>query len=102
MTKTVMVGGLPLGGGNPVPVQSMTNTDTRDAEATLRQIRALHDAGCDIVRVSVYDDACTNGRLFVPSDKRPAASDTPFPKTMHGAAKAHPAAMAPDEGTGLP
>ena len=58
MTKTVMVGGLPLGGGNPVLVQSMTNTDTRDAEATLKQICALHDAGCDIVRVSVYDEAC--------------------------------------------
>ena len=39
-------------------VQSMTNTDTRDAEATLKQICALHDAGCDIVRVSVYDEAC--------------------------------------------
>ena len=58
MTKTVNVGGLLLGGGNPVLVQSMTNTDTRDAEATLRQICALHDAGCDIVRVSVYDEAC--------------------------------------------
>ena len=58
MTKTVQVGSLPLGGGNPVLVQSMTNTDTRDAEATLRQIRALAEAGCDIVRVSVYDEAC--------------------------------------------
>ena len=58
MTKTVQVGKLLLGGGNPVLVQSMTNTDTRDTEATLRQIRALADAGCDIVRVSVYDEAC--------------------------------------------
>ena len=58
MTKTVRVGGLPLGGGNPVLVQSMTNTDTRDAEATLAQIRALAEAGCDLVRVSVYDEAC--------------------------------------------
>ena len=38
MTKTVKVGDLLLGGGNPVLVQSMTNTDTRDAEATLNQI----------------------------------------------------------------
>ena len=59
MTKVVKVGPLQLGGGNPVLVQSMTNTDTRDAEATLAQIRALADAGCDIVRVSVYDEACT-------------------------------------------
>ena len=58
MTRTVMVGNLPLGGGNPVLVQSMTNTDTRDVSATLAQIRALAEAGCDIVRVSVYDEAC--------------------------------------------
>ena len=51
MTKTVHVGSLKLGGGNPVLVQSMTNTDTRDTAATLAQIRAL--AGCDLVRVSV-------------------------------------------------
>ena len=41
MTKTVTVGTLPLGGGHPVLVQSMTNTDTRDVPATLAQIRAL-------------------------------------------------------------
>lgn len=58
MTRTVTIGGLPLGGGHPVLVQSMTNTDTRDTEKTLRQIRDLHAAGCDLVRVSVYDEAC--------------------------------------------
>ena len=58
MTREVQIGKLRLGGGNPVLVQSMTNTDTRDTEATLAQIRALHDAGCDLVRVSVYDEAC--------------------------------------------
>ena len=58
MTREVQIGKLKLGGGNPVLVQSMTNTDTRDAEATLAQIRALHNAGCDLVRVSVYDEAC--------------------------------------------
>ena len=58
MTGEVPSGKLKLGGGNPVLVQSMTNTDTRDTEATLAQIRALHDAGCDLVRVSVYDEAC--------------------------------------------
>ncbi len=58
MTRTVTVGNLLLGGGNPVLVQSMTNTDTRDVSATLAQIRALAEAGCDIVRVSVYDEAC--------------------------------------------
>ena len=58
MTREVQIGKLRLGGGNPVLVQSMTNTDTRDTEATLAQIQALHDAGCDLVRVSVYDEAC--------------------------------------------
>ncbi len=57
-TRTVLVGGVPIGGGAPIPVQSMTNTDTRDSAATLRQIQALRRAGCDIVRVSVYDQDC--------------------------------------------
>ena len=57
-TKQIVVGGVPVGGGAPVSVQSMTNTDTRDVEATVRQIEALTEAGCDIVRSSVYDMAC--------------------------------------------
>ena len=57
-TRKVSVGRLVMGGHNPVWVQSMTNTDTRDVEKTLAQIRALHAAGCDLVRVSVYDVAC--------------------------------------------
>ena len=57
-TKQVVVGGVPVGGGAPVTVQSMTNTDTRDVEATVRQIEALVEAGCEIVRSSVYDMAC--------------------------------------------
>ncbi|MBR0463637.1 MAG: flavodoxin-dependent (E)-4-hydroxy-3-methylbut-2-enyl-diphosphate synthase [Clostridia bacterium] len=47
-----------MGGGSPVTVQSMTNTDTRDFDATIAQIRRLAEAGCDIVRMSVYDQAC--------------------------------------------
>ena len=58
MTRQVRVGGLPLGGGAPVTIQSMTNTDTADAAATAAQIRALAKAGCDVVRVSVYNEAC--------------------------------------------
>ncbi len=55
-TKTIMVGGVPVGGQSPVSVQSMTSTDTRDASATIRQIRRLERAGCDIVRVAVPDE----------------------------------------------
>ena len=54
-TKKVMVGKVPVGGGAPVSIQSMTNTLTGDVKATVAQIRALEDAGCDIVRVAVPD-----------------------------------------------
>ena len=54
-TRQIMVRGVPIGGGAPIAIQSMTNTDTRDAKATLAQIRALADAGCDIVRCAVPD-----------------------------------------------
>ena len=57
-TRSFSIGPLPIGGGAPVTVQSMTNTDTRDAAATLAQVRALAQAGCDIVRLSVYDEQC--------------------------------------------
>jgi len=74
-----MVGGLPLGGGNPVLVQSMTNTDTRDAEATLEQIRALADAGCDLVRVSVYDEDCAKAvRTLADRSPVPLVADIHF------------------------
>ena len=56
-TRTVNVGGVLVGGGNRISVQSMTNTDTRDAAATAAQINALAAAGCDIVRVAVPDEA---------------------------------------------
>jgi len=52
----IRVGDVAVGGGAPVSVQSMTNTDTRDAEATLGQIRSLAAYGCEIVRVAVPDD----------------------------------------------
>ena len=55
MTRQIQVGGVPVGGGAPVSIQSMTNTPTHDVEATLSQIRALAAAGCDIVRLAVPD-----------------------------------------------
>ena len=55
MTRQINVGGVPIGGGAPVTIQSMTNTPTQDVEATLRQIRELAAAGCEIVRVAVPD-----------------------------------------------
>ena len=53
LTRTVQIGTVAIGGGQPVAIQSMTNTKTEDAEATVRQILALEEAGCEIVRVTV-------------------------------------------------
>ncbi len=55
MTRQINVGGVPVGGGAPVTIQSMTNTPTQDVAATVAQIQKLAAAGCDIVRVAVPD-----------------------------------------------
>lgn len=54
-TRRIMVGGVPIGGGAPIVVQSMTNTDTRNIQATLEQIQALEGKGCELVRAAVPD-----------------------------------------------
>ena len=54
-TREVRVGGIGIGGKAPIAIQSMTNTDTKDVEATLLQIQALEAAGCDVVRLTVPD-----------------------------------------------
>ena len=78
-TRTVAVGPLALGGDNPVWVQSMTNTDTADVPATLAQIRQLAEAGCDIVRVSVYNEACAKAvRDLVDASPVPLVADIHF------------------------
>ncbi|MBU1913505.1 MAG: flavodoxin-dependent (E)-4-hydroxy-3-methylbut-2-enyl-diphosphate synthase [Candidatus Omnitrophica bacterium] len=55
MTRQIKVGGIKIGGGFPVSIQSMTKTDTRDVPATVRQIKELEKAGCEIVRVAIKD-----------------------------------------------
>ena len=55
-TRAVDIGGVGIGGGNPVRVQSMCNTDTRDVPSTVAQIKGLADAGCEIVRLAVPDE----------------------------------------------
>lgn len=57
MTRRIYVGGVPVGGGAPVSIQSMTNTRTDDVSATVEQIHRLEEAGCQIVRVAVPDMA---------------------------------------------
>lgn len=56
-TKTVRVGGVSLGGGEPIRIQSMTTTKTADLKKTVAQIHALEKAGCEIIRVAVADEA---------------------------------------------
>lgn len=65
MTKKIRVKDMYIGGDAPVSVQSMTNTPTRDFEATLKQVEALAEAGADLVRVSVpdFESADTLGKL---------------------------------------
>ena len=56
-TPTVLVGGVPVGSAHPVVVQSMTNTDTADADATAIQVAQLAQAGSELVRITVNNDA---------------------------------------------
>ena len=64
-TRPVQVGPYQLGGNNKVYIQSMTNTHTKDVEATVKQIKALEEAGCEIIRVAVLDmvDAKSLGEI---------------------------------------
>lgn len=55
MTKEIKIGNVIIGGNNPIAIQSMTNTKTKDVESTVRQILRLEDAGCEIVRLAVPD-----------------------------------------------
>jgi len=57
-TKVLKIGSVKIGGGNPIAVQSMTNTDTKNWKATVKQIKELEKYGCEIVRVSVPDMEC--------------------------------------------
>ena len=71
-TRQIYVGPVAIGGDAPVAVQSMTNTKTQDAKATLEQIHKLADAGCDIIRCAVPDmDAALTSILITGLPCRP-------------------------------
>ena len=61
MTRQILVGGVPIGGGAPVVIQSMLNTRTTDVEGSLAQIRALKTAGCQVARASVQNMEAARG-----------------------------------------
>ncbi len=78
-TRRITVGSVPVGGGAPVSVQSMTKTDTRDAAATVAQIRELEALGCDIVRVAVLDaDAARSLKAIRRAIRIPLVADIHF------------------------
>ena len=78
-TKQIMVGNVPVGGGAPISVQSMTNTLTTDVQATVNQIKALENVGADIVRVSVPTmDAAEAFKQIKQQVKVPLVADIHF------------------------
>ncbi|MDD6274772.1 MAG: flavodoxin-dependent (E)-4-hydroxy-3-methylbut-2-enyl-diphosphate synthase [Clostridiaceae bacterium] len=78
VSRQISVGGVCIGGNSPITVQSMTNTDTRDAAATIAQIRRLAEAGCEIVRCAVPDMAAVRALSEIK-----AASPIPVVADIH-------------------
>jgi len=78
-TKTIYVGNVPIGGGNPIVVQSMTKTFTQDYRATARQITALSNAGCQIVRCAVPNQTAAESlKKIIKSSPIPVIADIHF------------------------
>lgn len=77
-TRQIHVGAVPVGGGAPIAVQSMTNTDTSDIEATTAQIHRLEQAGCEIIRVAVPDQTAADAISAIK-----AAIDIPLIADIH-------------------
>lgn len=78
MKREVKIGKLKIGGGNPIVIQSMTNTDTADVPATLAQMAALSAAGCEMIRVAAYDVAAARA-----ISKLKAGTDMPIVADVH-------------------
>ncbi|MCF8468811.1 MAG: flavodoxin-dependent (E)-4-hydroxy-3-methylbut-2-enyl-diphosphate synthase, partial [Sneathiella sp.] len=78
-SRQIYVGDVPVGGDAPIAVQSMTNTLTSDAKATIAQVQALEEAGADIVRVSCPDEASTRALKEIVRETRvPIIADIHF------------------------
>ncbi len=78
-TRKIMIGGIPVGGGAPISVQSMTKTDTRNVRATVAEIRRLEKAGCEIVRLAIPDAAAARALVEIRGKVRlPLVADIHF------------------------
>src|SRR5947209_20276881 len=82
--RQINVGGVPIGGGAPVAVQSMTKTETADADSTLAQIRAIAEAGGDLVRCAVprEKDVDALRDTIIPQSPIPVIADIHFNYTL--------------------
>jgi len=81
--RQIWVGGVPIGGGAPVAVQSMTKTETADYDATLRQVKAIAEAGADLVRVAVPRDQDVEAlKRLVTESPIPVIADIHFNHTL--------------------
>ena len=90
MTKQITVGPVKIGGGAPVSIQSMLNTRTTDVEVSLRQIRELAAAGCEIARLAVYDqDAAAAFGKICGASPLPLVADIHFDYRLAIAAAEH-------------
>jgi (E)-4-hydroxy-3-methylbut-2-enyl-diphosphate synthase len=80
ISRVIHIGNVAIGGNHPIAVQSMTNTDSHDFEATYRQMKELEEAGCDIVRLTLPDiEACETVAKLKKSDlKIPLVGDIHF------------------------
>jgi len=79
LSKEIQIGNVKIGGANPISVQSMCNTDTRDIKSTLHQINEMSDLGCDIVRLAVLNsDAAESLKEIVKKSPIPIVADIHF------------------------
>ena len=79
LTREVTVGNIKIGGNNPIAVQSMTNTDTRDVDKTVKQIKSLEEMKCDIIRCAVPDmEAAESIKYIVKDVNIPVVADIHF------------------------
>ena len=78
-SRTINLGGVPIGGDSKISIQSMTNTDTRNRTETMAQINRLINRGCDIVRVAVPDQVAADQLPYYTEHSRiPVVADIHF------------------------
>ena len=83
LTRVVNIGNVPLGGNNPIRVQSMTNTDTRDTEATVSQAIRMIEAGCEYVRIAVPGIREAENLINIKNELRKRGYQTPLIADVH-------------------